>query len=102
MRALTAAQLYLDAKIKTLKAAAACCGSNVAYVRAGVILLQAEDAVLIQRALRGAMPILAAAEVVKHVPTLIETYRASSVDERARFARAVGPEVLFETVTAAL
>ena len=102
LRALTAAQLYLDDKINTLKAAAKSCGSNVVYVRAAVVLLQAEDVVLVQRALRGAMPLLAAAKVVKHVPALVEAYRASSVDERVRFARAVGAEVLFETVTAAL
>src|SRR5262245_16851072 len=43
-RALTAARLYVDKKVLTLAAAAACCGSSVPYVQAGIVLIEDQTA----------------------------------------------------------
>src|SRR5262245_22600246 len=64
-RAFTGAELYLNRTAPTLAAAAACCGSNVQYVQAAIVLIQDETALHPQRMrqsiLEGRVPLLAAA-----------------------------------------
>src|SRR5215475_7042316 len=60
-RALTAAELHLDKKIPVWVAAARC-GSNIHYVRAALVLIKDKtESGLLESALAGHVPLLAAA-----------------------------------------
>jgi hypothetical protein len=71
IRAITAAKLYIDEAIPNLTTAAECCGSNVVYVTAAVILLRSENTALQERVLKGHVPLLTAAAQVKQVANLV-------------------------------
>jgi hypothetical protein len=100
IRAVTAARLYASGAAPTLSAAATACGSNVHYIAAAVILLRAEDSTLLDRALRGAVPLLAAANQAKRVACLVDAYRAASADDLVAFTRIVGPASIWDNVIA--
>jgi hypothetical protein len=90
VRAVTAGRLYASGAVSTLAAAAIACGSNVAYVAAAVTLLKSENNVLLDRALHGATPLLAAASEVGAVARLVSAYRGAGSDDLAAFTRTIG------------
>jgi hypothetical protein len=96
-RALIAAQFYLDHRFPSLAVAALCHGSCVAYVRAAVTLLKSENLVLLERVLRGHIPLLAAAKQVKQVAALVDAYRTAGAADRVMFAKLIGPTTLFDS-----
>jgi len=96
-RALTAAQFYLDHRFPSLAVAALCHSSCVAYVRAAVTLLKSENLVLLERVLRGHIPLLAAAKQVKQVAALVDAYRTAGAADRVMFAKLIGPTTLFDS-----
>jgi hypothetical protein len=98
VRATTAAKLYLAGQVPSVAAAALGCGAYVAYTRAAVILLQSENATMLERVLRGHIPLSTAAQQLKQVAALVDAYRAAAAVERVAFARAVGPTVLFDNM----
>jgi hypothetical protein len=102
LRAVTAARLYLSGTIPNLVEAAESCGSNVAYVRAAIVLLRSENSTLLDRVLRGHVPLLAAASQVERLVNLIAAYRAADVKDHVAFARAAGPERLFDELVQAV
>jgi hypothetical protein len=102
LRAVTAAQLYLADTIPDLLKAAESCGSNVHYVRAAIILLRSENSVLLDRVLHGHIPLLAAANQVRRFVDLVAAYQAADEKDHVAFARAAGPERLFDEVVQAV
>jgi hypothetical protein len=101
LRAVTGARLYIGKAAPTLASAAACVGSNAAYVEAAIVLLRAEDPTLLDRALRGHVPLRAAAKQARCLVDLVTTYREARDEDRIAFARACGIEKIFETLVAA-
>ena len=69
VRALTGARLYLNIATPppTVAEAAVKTGSNPAYVKAAVTLLQSEDAELIDKVVRGRVPLMKAAATVQQL-----------------------------------
>jgi hypothetical protein len=102
LRAITAARLHLSGAIPNLLKAAESCGSNVKYVCAAIILLRSENSVLLDRVLRGHVSILAAASQVRRLVELIAAYRATNEKDHITFARAAGPDRLFEEIVQAV
>lgn len=103
LRALNAAEGYLQGRFPTLQVAALCNGSCIAYVRAGVTVLKADDPKLVTRVLRGREPLLKAAASVANAVIMVETFRKASGTERQMFGRMAGPtEVFDDTVATAL
>jgi hypothetical protein len=98
LRALNAAEGYLTGRFPTLQAAAICCGSCVAYVRAAITILKADDAKLVRRVLRGDEPLLRASAAVTNAVILAETFHKASVAERELFGRWAGPAEVFDSV----
>src|SRR5262245_25897266 len=78
LRAITAAEIYRAGMIASMAAAAAACGSNVAYVRAALVLLKSEDFPLLGRALAGHVSLPEAAREVTKVAELVAAYRAAA------------------------
>jgi hypothetical protein len=97
VRALTAAGLVIDGRAPTIGAACERCGSNPAYVRAGITLIRSENKGLIARVVTGKVPLLAAARQVQQLAELLASYRVATAAVRVGFAKAVGPTVLFDT-----
>src|SRR6266436_1789430 len=102
LRASTAARLYLSQTIPNLVKAAESCGSNVNYVRAAIVLLRSENSVLLDRVFRGHVPLLAAASQVERLVKLIAAYRKTDEKDHVAFARAAGPERLFDELVQAV
>jgi hypothetical protein len=102
LKAIMAAKLYLKGKAKTLQEAADDCGVNVSYVAAAVAVVKFGDLSLEKMVLDGITPLLVAAAWVKPAVQMTEVFKRSSAHQRVMFAQAVRPEVLFDTVTAAL
>jgi hypothetical protein len=98
VRAFTGGHLHQGVPVKasTLRGAATMVGSNVAYIQAAEIVLQAQDPVLMAKVLRGQVPLLEAALQVKGRVRLTSAYTNASPTDRVEFARAVGPENLFD------
>jgi hypothetical protein len=89
LRALTAARVYLAGDID-LEQAAISHGSNVHYVRAGIILVRANDLRLIDAVLRGEILITTAAESVEPLLMLLEGYEKASAKVKDDFFVATG------------
>ena len=89
LRALTAARVYLAGDID-LEQAAISHGSNTHYVRAGVILVRANDLRLIDAVLRGEILITTAAESVEPLLMLLEGYKKASAKIKDDFFVATG------------
>jgi hypothetical protein len=97
VRALTAAQLYLDGKVPSLAAAALSCGSCRTYVQAALILLRSENATMVERVRRGHLLLPVAAKQMKQVADLVAAYRIARGEDRVLFAKIIGPTTLFDT-----
>jgi hypothetical protein len=89
LRAFTGAELCRERKL-TLGAAALRCGSNVAYIRAALILLEHGDQDLIDQVLRGECSILDAAASVEHMVRLVNAFLAAPAKARSEFFAAAG------------
>src|SRR5262245_24106325 len=76
LRAVTAAKLHLDGKASSLDAAAISCGTCRGYVRDALIVLQSENATLLERVLFGHLPLPAAAKQARRVAALVDAYRS--------------------------
>ena len=100
LRATTAARIYLDGRASSLTAAALGCGSSRTYVQAAVVLLQSENLVMLERVLRGNVPLLVAAKQLKQIAALVDAYRAAGAADRVEFARTIGPTTLFDGAVA--
>ena len=72
--------------------------STIRYVTAAATLLQAEDERLINRVMRGQMPLLAAAESVGKRAALLKAYRAAPAEDRIEVVRTIDPGVFFDEV----
>jgi len=95
LRAATAAGLYIDGSIPTVREASEACGANARYVAAVVSLLKAEDLAAIRAALAGRVSLLRAAKETRRAARLISAYRAATPADRAALGRAVSAELLF-------
>jgi hypothetical protein len=96
LHAVTAARLYVSGTIPNLIKAAESCGANVHYVRAAIVLLRSENSALLDHVLHGHVSILAAAGQVERLVDLITAYRAADENDHIAFARAAGPDRLFD------
>jgi hypothetical protein len=97
LRGVTAAHGYLNGQFSSLATAALHCGSCHAYVQAALILLRSENATILERVLRGQVPLLAAAKQMKRVADLVDAYRTAGAADRVAFAKAIGPTALFDS-----
>jgi hypothetical protein len=97
LRALTAARLLAAGMFSTRQEAAAACGSCAAYVAAAVVLLKAENSIVVDRVLAGRLPLLAAARQARPASALVHAYRQASDADRVEFARAIGASALFDS-----
>jgi hypothetical protein len=102
LRAITAARLYASGTIPNLIRAAESCGSNVRYIRAAIVLLRSEDFVLLDRVLRGHVPLLAAASQVQRFVDLVAAYQAADVKDHVDSFRVLGPERVFDEAVQAV
>jgi hypothetical protein len=102
LRADTAAKILLGLPVSAGSSAdaAAMCGSNPAYVKAAITLLQAKDAGLVRRVKWGLVPLLTAAASVKNRVALVKAYRAASPDDLESLAHTVGPAAVWDAVIA--
>jgi hypothetical protein len=91
LRAMTAGQMYLsEGGNITLEEMAARCGSNVAYVRAAVVLIKAGDLILIDRVMSGNIPILTAARLVEPLVMLLTGHAKASPKVKDDFFQITG------------
>jgi hypothetical protein len=91
LRAMTAARMYLsEGGNITLEEVAARCGSNVAYVRAAVVLIKAGDLILIDRVMSGNIPILTAAKLVEPLVMLLTGHAKASPKVKDDFFEITG------------
>ena len=107
-RAFTGAELYLNRTTPTLAVAAACCGSNVPYIQAAIVLIRDETAFHSQRmrqsVLEGRVPLLAAAREARQrqeaarvtVEKMAATWRCWTPGQRANFGRTVGAAEIWD------
>jgi hypothetical protein len=102
LRALTAAKLYQQGIGPTLDAVAGMCGSNARYVAAAIQILQSEDLLLLDAVVAGKVPVLQAAAQVRRQASLVAAYRNAEETDRVALARAVGAEVIFDTLVSAI
>jgi hypothetical protein len=127
VRAIAAAESYLQQEFMTLEGAAIRHGSSVAYVRAAVILLKSENQQLIDQVLRGELLILEAAKLMVQFVKLVAAHRAATPanlndfftatgctadlakhlvgslpEERTRAARVLGAELTWDQMVAPL
>jgi hypothetical protein len=96
LRAITAARLMAMGLASSRQEAAASCGSCPAYVAAAVVVLKAENPILIDRVLAGRVSLLAAARQARPTSALVDAYRRASDADRIAFARTVGAVTLFD------
>jgi len=91
-RALTGAQLYIEKKVSSLRAAADASGSTPGYVRAMITVVESGDARLLHHVLQGHIPLFMAAKRVKSIAKAVVAYRAVAADpaELAAFKTAIG------------
>jgi hypothetical protein len=93
LRAVTAAKLFATGSLPSMVAAAEACGSNPA----AIVLLKSENSVLIDRVLRGHVPLLTAAKEVRRLAEAVHTFRQLTLADRPVFTRIIGPGELFDT-----
>jgi hypothetical protein len=107
LRAITGARLHLFGfdegeviRFPSLRESAELTGANVAYVQHATVVLQSENATLLQRVLRGQQSLLAAAREVKQLAELVAAYRNAGPDDRVEFARVITPGRLWDETLA--
>src|SRR5262245_1705410 len=111
-RAFTAAGIYLDGTIPTLAQAADCCGSNVPYIQAAIILIQDKTTPHLENLrkaiLEGRTPLLAAAHEARQrqkaarvtVEEMVASWRCWTPGQRASFGRAIGVAEIWDDAIA--
>jgi hypothetical protein len=77
------------------------CGSSEIYVKAAIPLLRAENAVLLERVLKGDISLLRAAAQTRRVAALVSAYRSADNADRVAFARTCGVDDVFNVLTEA-
>ena len=96
-RALVAAERLQAGLEPTLAVAAVSCGVSVGYVRAAqALLFQAPDEMLLNLALKGHLPFLYAAELVRRLRRAIVAFRKLHVHEQAVFGQEIGVGYLWD------
>jgi hypothetical protein len=91
LQAITGARLLAAGMARTIAEAAACTGSNLTYVHAAVILLKAENEILVNQVLVGRISLLRAAQQARRVADLVHAYRAASQADIIQAVKIVGP-----------
>jgi hypothetical protein len=100
LRAIIGARLCASGQAETAAVAAACTGSTAAHVRAGTIILKAEDERLLRRVLFSHISLLEAAKEARRVSKLVDAYRGAGEQDLVKAAKIVG-RVFVPTVVAA-
>ena len=100
LRAWTAARLRSGEPIPrpTLTEAAILCGSSVPYIAALELVLQHDDPRLVDQILRGKIPLMVAAGLLRKRGNLVKSFRQASPKDRVDAARVLGPERIFDEV----
>jgi hypothetical protein len=88
--------------VDTITKATVVSGSSRPSVEAALTILKSEDEQLQARVLTGCISLQDAAARIKRQADLIASYRSTWPADRAAFVRPVGPEAMFDTITAAL
>ena len=74
------------------------CGSNVAYIRAALILIETNNTALIRRVEVGDVPLMKAAQAAHDVAGLVKAYRTANAEDHVAFAKIVGPATIFDNM----
>jgi len=101
-RAIMAARIYHSSMVSTLHAAAVGCNVSIPYVRAALVVLQTEDAALLQAILDGKVQLLAAAAAMKGTAALISAYRDADPIDKHAFGCAVQVGTVWDEVISPL
>jgi hypothetical protein len=96
-RAFTAAERYAQGEAHTLHDAAESCGSNVRYVVAALKIQAVEDLDLEMAILADKVRLLDAAAALTPLANLMVAAAAADADTKVAFARAISPEVLWDS-----
>jgi hypothetical protein len=94
LQAITAARLLAAGMVRTIAEAAACTGSNLTYVHAAVILLKAENEILVNQVLAGEISLPHAAQRVRHIAALIDAHRRASEADIIQAVKIIGRPML--------
>jgi len=100
LRVFTGAQLVLKNEDITPVDAADMVGSNAAYIRVMVALIQTGDQTLINKVLAGDLPVLTAGVQVRGLAVLLKAYKTATAETKAAFGRAVTIDDVFDNVIA--
>jgi hypothetical protein len=98
IRAWTAARLRDGERIRppTLAEAAVMCGSSVPYISAIELVMQHGDPRLTDQILRGKIPLMVAANLLRKRTNIVKSFRKASAADRIDAARVIGPEQIFD------
>jgi hypothetical protein len=94
LQAITGARLLAAGMARTIAEAAACTGSNLTYVHAAVILLKAENEILVNQVLAGEISLPHAAQRVRHIAALIDAHRRASEADIIQAVKIIGRPML--------
>jgi hypothetical protein len=97
MRAYAAVVFATEQGVR-LDEAALWTGSNPAYAQALAVIVESKDKALLRAVLDGCVPVKAAAASVKGLAKLLTAFAAATAENKAAFGRAVGTDVVFDTV----
>jgi hypothetical protein len=100
LRALTAARLLERGEYSNRLKAARACGSNLRYVAAMQVLLQAENTALLEHVLAGKVGLLEAANAARRVSELVRAYRSALPADLVAFTHTIGVGKLFDEAIA--
>src|SRR5262249_35288024 len=95
-KAFTGAILYMRGEESSLRAAAGATGSNPAYVKMVVTLVQSEDQQLLHHVLRGNIPLRLAAQRAKPVADLVTAFRAAGPTDLSKAGSIVTPTAVWD------
>jgi len=99
MRASSGALLVLEDGLDPI-AAADWVGSNPAYIRAMLAVIESRDEALLDAVMTGRVPVLTAATQIKGLAKLLKAYGAATAANKAAFGRAAGVDNVFDDVIA--
>jgi hypothetical protein len=97
-RAVTAARLKLAGTVPSVSDAADACGSCRSYVAAAAVVIQSENAALLNDVLAGRIALLAAAAWVAPLAALVDALRMASPKHLAAAGRTLGPEHIWNSM----
>src|SRR5262249_48174901 len=83
-------------QVPTLRKAAECCGSNIVYVAATLVIRAVKDPTLEAAILTGKVRLLNAAEAMKPLAALMTSAAFADAGTKLAIARAVSPEVMWD------